>query len=1070
MPTLMVYYDDVGKVFDVSEDGKLVKDGSRFPNVTEAETVAFNNLADYAAFLDANIERQFCFTHGVPVHDGKYVAVTKEAKESAVRRELLGQWSDRKLVRRSHDDLFYRPGHIFCTIDYDAGPTNVLTEAEVWAQLCDAEPGLQGRAWIGYASTSAYLKIDGAFISQRRGCRLLFNAHLPYAAKKADGAELRNCMAAIHNRLVILGHYRVEIQNTGKLVLKTAVDLAVYKAAQPDFAGKPIFLSDRLSRERPPIVFGHGDEEPFDLSTIKPLTPEEMARVREIEAAERVKHAEKMRETYEAYHSERDARELPGSGLTVEQLRARRRVTEAGNFLPIETMIHVDREGWVSGRAILADPSAYNGLTCASPVDPYYGSTNGKPGRHKGKIKVRHGEIVITDYAHGSFTEYRFIGNVTLDTFLANLTDLDTPAPADAQLPLDTGLDIVEPPVPARPYVAPVVPLANVQAEAIATLGHSGAIVATGLDLALAVLTEQLASRRFTLTVPDTATAASLKQWLAQLFPDKSIMVMPGRSTDAKEQRKRYGSDVFAYPSDFPGQVEGRFDDVCPKAAAIRKLEKAGRYTVSGATCLLRLGQGPAARVLRCPHYHTCGFNLRVQAKGRADIVIRTNAALLSETNPVIEPAGQPEFLASLDVFDRPLSDLHTWPLRVWEDQPELAMVLDIIRHGGAPADLPHGVLGRLEIWAGQDDVRPDMDVAASLTAAEDYAQEAAIKTGRSLPPLTALEAVRGWLEGMAEIRIAAGDVKVFLKRTLTAIEEAIDLIVAGSPLRARSLAGAHPGALERHSLNLPKRIIQIATNLGHRVTGHDGQAKGQLLDLSALLRWLESTYGPGVYLAETGGLGHLLPGAKAIDFHNMNLATAASMAPSFAAAGYVAVIGRIYPSDDSLIRSALDLPNDERPPCLANGEIFKMKVRARYRMRQGRELVYGNSWRWAGADDAMDRVFAGMVAGPVLYLAEATARAEAVTGRTIPFLVFDAFPLHAEGMPRAGLVLDELVNLGDVLPRAAWLETEVNGLTQVEAAKVLGISDRGARKAITGTDQAEQAAMIERWKRWMRG
>jgi hypothetical protein len=398
--------DRIGKPFDLDDAGALISGAPLFPAVCKAEVLSFDSLLGYAEFVQCRSSDSWCALYSTPRTDGKAFALIPEkarrSKSSEGQLLAASGLETLPVLTRTQAALNYVPGLIFLPIDYDPPDASEHSAGHpwsaerVWQSVLRVAPELASSPRFFLPSTSAFLTVDGEIKRGARGVRIMTLAKLPAAcSRNPHGA--REYMKILHRRLILAGICWPKIDRAGNLHLRTPIDLALYVVTQPDFLGAPWFKNPRIARQRPPVEYIPGEgqigdaETPFDLEKVQALTEQDNQAVEAVIADYKRQFAKPMQVQAEAWHTQMDEREfvLHQGKIDRPTLRQRRRacLDKGDHTLPLSHAIHVDHVGWRSGYQLIADPMAWHGKTCATPIDWLSGSPDGiQPGRHKGKI------------------------------------------------------------------------------------------------------------------------------------------------------------------------------------------------------------------------------------------------------------------------------------------------------------------------------------------------------------------------------------------------------------------------------------------------------------------------------------------------------------------------------------------------------------------------------------------------------------------------------------------------------------------------------------------------------------
>jgi hypothetical protein len=824
--------DTIGKTF--SWDGQsLVKDGPLFPSATRASQVELDDLAGVYRWLNDNSAANYCVTYGVPKGSGPWYCLPDFAvSDERYARQLIEGLEPRPLISRTNSCLAYGPGTHLVSVDYDPPvdphtgallPGHPWSAAQVWDVLVQVEPMLAdvGHIEMPFSSSSNLVDGNGRVIQGAGGCRVFFCADLSHSKGPKD------LMQALFDRMLAVGLCWPFMDSTGRVSLRTCIDMALYKPSQPDFLGAPKLTG--LARKVQSIVHAPGGV--LDASRVSALAGRDrlagLARLREARLALHDLSAER-REDWHRANDERAAERNPGVDLASARRRRNALLDGAArSMLPADYLIHVDRIGWVSVAEIVADEGRFAGRSTSSPIEPDYPVGNGQPQPGRGKITRRGAHLVVIDYAHGSFAQYVLSGsNAEFDALVAESTGAQARV-AEAQqevavraqrqgdrLPEPVHLDdlvsqqeaalpVVEAPRARRFAVTPVVPAERFAIEADRALARRGITVLTGLDLQRSVIDKWLRQpgKRLAIGVPSYQDALSLRDMALQANPKARVMIMPGRSTDESAQRKRHGQDVFQYIDTLTGEKAGLSDTLCEKKSLVRKLMGVGQRTAAPLTCIR---VRPGAEPERCPHIEHCGYVKRLNARQMADFIIYVNSTLQGEDHPLLGPVLSDLVSSSLilDPVQRASSDLWHWSEQTWRRVPVLGQVLDLAAaaQGYRPdSGVPSKQIALdAEVWAGDlSQISPRTDAVAGMRIVEQYRLDAQQKVEPDEPlPTVVLTVIDAWLKKEAHLKVVGGRVYATVREPLRRLA-GTSAILATSPSPTMTIAAGRVGAVQ---------------------------------------------------------------------------------------------------------------------------------------------------------------------------------------------------------------------------------------------------------------------------------
>jgi hypothetical protein len=641
------------------------------------------------------------------------------------------------------------------------------------------------------------------------------------------------------------------------------------------------------------------------------------------------------------------------------------------------------------------------------------------------------------------------------DVFVRNVSDAMKIQPAP-------------PPVVDAPNY-PMIPHDQVPKAAVAIVDDSsdGVRCVLGQRLELAVAEAFFAKAEWkgkTIIVRDYDAAHQLKRWIARVQPKAKVMVIPGRTVDPAKLRSRYGAEFLQFWRN--GNVAGMDDIICMKRNAVAALHKAGLGPVASHVCRRPGLDGEDGE--RCEFFSKCGKIARLQAKPDADVVIETAAALAGQANPLLEADGDggrasAEMLLT-DIADRPTSRVLVWSYRYWQ-QALLSLFLPFAERREEPSYLAagEGSSEALAAWAGHLHVRPGMSETAALAAVERWKRQT-METGAGreerLPSrLETRWAIEEWIAGHAIIRVEADKVKAIIQVPPRRLEGAQALVLATTRSARDNMvsrisispAAGHGVTTSASWRALPSKVVQIAPAAGELDVGHwlakhrepDKKLRGSVRDVLTLVDMVARMRGPGIVLCQRGTLAvQHLAGRQDVQVVLFDEVTAVAFGAGLlrADARWCIVIGRNYPSEGRILEYLTSASPEDWPASVTRLDgLAWYRAQPVYCRRDGTPHAFtGAGYRWAGTDAVTDQAIVSAVAAPVQRVAEWLSD---VAGETL-MLIVDGFPLAVPGS-QDGVPADEVLTLGQAVPPATWLMTELLGMSAAEVSAVLCVSER---------------------------
>jgi hypothetical protein len=296
----------------------------------------------------------------------------KESGEVVTRAALA---SNPGSIARTKDAFIFSAGPGVVIVDYDPPKgCAALSQDELWRAVLAAAPGLAVGAVVWWPSGSSCLwnSATGAELAPLKGQRL-------YALVQ-DARDTKRTLEVLSARLWLAGHGRVEVSESGHLLVRGLVDLAMTQTGRVDFApAGAICFAPVEQRRGPPVVLAGGGF--IDSRAVFPdLTPEESGRhaamVSEAKAACRVESAT-AKAAWKAKHISENLPTLMKAGVSPADGEARisRAIDAAfegtllGDF--ILTVVHDDgRREHVSVDHVLSHRDEFHEKDCLCPLNP----------------------------------------------------------------------------------------------------------------------------------------------------------------------------------------------------------------------------------------------------------------------------------------------------------------------------------------------------------------------------------------------------------------------------------------------------------------------------------------------------------------------------------------------------------------------------------------------------------------------------------------------------------------------------------------------------------------------------
>lgn len=386
------------KTMTFKEDGEIEKASGGQLLRGHAEVWTAESLNDFAEVL-ASLGHDQALTYGRPAADSVRI-VTKKAYQRA--------GSPDNLVPRDNEHFqFPTSGGVFF-IDYDPedGTTSKGAD-EVYAALCAAVPGLQGKGHIRWLSSSSNIvnTATGEDLTGERGRRFYFFV--------TNASDIPRAGAALITYLWAAGYGYIKVSKAGALLERTIVDGVVWQPERLDFAAGAYCVKPLEQQRGAPSVV---DGPPLDTRRDIPDPPSDIVRLAQQNKAAAKAAIRPAAEAAKAGFIEARASEMETqSGGSIEQHRQTvRRAVESGVLLgayPITVQLASKLQP-ITVEGIIADPDTYHGCLTCDPLDDEYDN-----GRLVGKLYLKGTTPRLFTFRHNrTFTLVRDLVRVQIVT------------------------------------------------------------------------------------------------------------------------------------------------------------------------------------------------------------------------------------------------------------------------------------------------------------------------------------------------------------------------------------------------------------------------------------------------------------------------------------------------------------------------------------------------------------------------------------------------------------------------------------------------------------------------------
>jgi KaiC/GvpD/RAD55 family RecA-like ATPase len=365
------------KQYCLNEAGELVKtSGGQMSKGTVTMTY-INDLADFAARLPS-LQKNQALCYGVPIGAALYDTIEVVADKHKVQ----GQ------ISRTIGDFVWDDGPGIFFLDHDDN----MSKDQFYEAVCSAMPELSDTDYVWYPSSSSMIFNNGRQLRGITGQRLYF------IVDKAS--EMPRIGKALHQRLWLSGHGKIQISAAGSMLERSAVDATVWQCNRLDFAAGALCKAP-LEQKRGQPIYERKQNYMICSQLVGELSPNEESLYKQLVSDSRLAmkgDAEKTRDQ----HIEKRVAKLPPEKQ--EQHRRVLKQAYSSGVLTREFLITVfcnGSEETVPVEYLLMNRKKYDGCITLDPIEPEYN------GYHKtGKAYLADNNPLIRSQAHGGRTFY----------------------------------------------------------------------------------------------------------------------------------------------------------------------------------------------------------------------------------------------------------------------------------------------------------------------------------------------------------------------------------------------------------------------------------------------------------------------------------------------------------------------------------------------------------------------------------------------------------------------------------------------------------------------------------------
>ncbi len=273
-----------------------------------------------------------------------------------------------------------------------------LSEAEGNVAICDALadacPAIADTVVVQAPSTSSnILTSDGVVLRGLKG------VHTYIVVK--NGRDIPRALEALHKRLWLKGYGRPKISETGRLLERSYVDLALVSPSQPVY--QHAHFGAGLKQDKI-VLFQEGDSVVLDTEKeIAPINDEELRQYAALVAEAYEVMADQIKETRDCY-VDRSRQALINRGTNPDEAgRLANALASSKQTIDLwgDAQITLSDGTVVTVKQILDDKTTYHDQPCRDPAEPTYGSSQ------VAKIYLNEGgKNLIESFAHGGRQYY----------------------------------------------------------------------------------------------------------------------------------------------------------------------------------------------------------------------------------------------------------------------------------------------------------------------------------------------------------------------------------------------------------------------------------------------------------------------------------------------------------------------------------------------------------------------------------------------------------------------------------------------------------------------------------------
>lgn len=228
-----------GKRFSLS-GGSLDKETAGQLVLGQYEVVSFDGAAALAALL-ASLSTSQALCASTPRNGSEAGGLVSKALQAQHPRAIT----------RTKEAFAFESGQRGAfVLDFDPPASGAMTQGELWQCLLSVAPQAAACGAVWWASGSSHIWANGTELQGLRGQRLYL--------LMADVSDTQRAMKVLAQRLWLAGLGRVDVSDSGALLLRSVFDEAMAQPARLDFIGGAVCTAPVEQRRGVPVVLSEG--------------------------------------------------------------------------------------------------------------------------------------------------------------------------------------------------------------------------------------------------------------------------------------------------------------------------------------------------------------------------------------------------------------------------------------------------------------------------------------------------------------------------------------------------------------------------------------------------------------------------------------------------------------------------------------------------------------------------------------------------------------------------------------------------------------------------------------------